>query len=125
MRLHITTPGTWLVLFALIVATAGLEACTPWPGLATGGLAERHQSDWRALLDLEARYDAVQLAGADRFAAGAMVEARLLLTRAQREYEGGLLEDSNHTLTQADSLIASIEHDMTKKRASLRGPARN
>ena len=124
MRLHIKALGNWRVVLAMFVATAGLEACTPWPGPATGGLAERRQTDWRPLLNLEARYNAVQLAGADRFAAGAMVEARLLLTRAQREYEGGLLEDSNLTLTQAERLIALIEDDMSHKRASLRRPPR-
>ena len=117
-------PGIWLAVVFMAVATAGLGACTPWPGLATGGLAERHATDWGPLRTLQERYDTVLKAGADRLAAGRMEEAHLLLIRAQREHEGALVEDADVTLAKAEGVIAGIEHDVGK-RARQRRQARN
>ena len=112
--------GCWLVVWALVASTAGLQACAPWPGMATGGLAERHLTDWPELARLQQRYNAAAVAGADRFQAGKLDVAHLLLIRAQREDEGGLFEDSKLTLTKADSVITEIERDLSKLRASRR-----
>jgi type IV pilus biogenesis protein CpaD/CtpE len=108
--------GIWLVSFVVVAATTALGGCTPWPTYATGGLAERYQTAWAPLAGLERRYDAALRAGGDRFAASRMIDTQLLLARAQREHEGGLIEDANLTLTKADGLLRNIEHDLQARK---------
>ena len=112
-------------LFLAVTGVTALGGCTPWPGPASGGWAERFATDWVALRELQDRYHSAQRSGGDRFAAGQMVEAHLLIIRAQREHEGGLGEDSNLTLAQADRVMTKIEHELRAKRASLHGPPGN
>ena len=125
MAQHLKRPGNWLAVSALVVATVGLEACTAWPGPATGGYAERRPTQWAALLSVQQRHDAAVRAGAQRFAAGRIVELRLLITRAQRENEGGLLADADVTLERADRLMSLIERDLGLARGGDRGRARS
>lgn len=117
-------PIYWLAVLAFAIATAGLEGCTAWPGPATGGLAERKPTQWPALRSLEQRHDAAVRAGGDRFAAGRMAELRLLITRAQREEEGGLLADADVSLAKADRLLAAIERDLNTNHSGNRSRPR-
>ena len=114
------SPRNWQIVWALVVATAGLQACTAWPTPATGGLAERHPTGWVALRHLEERYNWAVKAGGERFAAGRMAELELLITRAQREHDGGLLADSDQTLAKADRVMNAIENDLNSQRTGNR-----
>jgi hypothetical protein len=112
MRLWCVRVVDVLVIALVLVTGAGLTACTPWPGPATGGFAERYRTNWPALQVLEDRYVSAGRAGGVRFAAGRMDEAHLLLIRAQREFEGGLIEDANLSIAKADTVISAIERDL-------------
>jgi hypothetical protein len=101
------------VLIAIaVVLSMGLGGCTPWPVAANGGLAERHPTASVLLLTLESRYDAAAKAGATRFLPGRLAEVELLIIRAKREHEGGLLEDSTVTAAKADLVLSAIERDL-------------
>ena len=119
MRALINRLSCQSAVLAFLVIT-GLQACTPWPGPATGGFAERHPTDWPPLIALEHRYNGAVQAGAERWTAGPIVDARLLLTRAQREYEGGLIEDADLTLSKADGLLTFIERELSRHRTHAR-----
>ena len=125
MSSHLSWPRHLVVVLVLAVATSGLEACTPWPGAATGGFAERYRTDWAPLRIVDGRYNSALQAGANRYAAGRMVDVRLLLTRAQREHEGGLLADSDVTLAKADRAMSAIERDVNIRRTVSRRDPRN
>lgn len=75
-----------------------------WPSEGTGGLAERGKAE-PAFAEAIATLDSLEARGADRFAAGDLAEARLILTRARREQAGGL--------------SAAAEQDMVRLKASF------
>ena len=120
MRSFINRLRCQLSVLAFLVLIAGLQACTPWPGPATGGLAERHPTEWPPLITLEHRYNGAIRAGAERWTAGPIVDARLLLTRAQREHEGGLIDDADLTLAKADVMLTFIERELSRHRTRAR-----
>lgn len=86
--------------------------CAPWPGEATGGLAERHPTDWSAGTAMEERFVALLKAGADARMPARMLDARDLMIRARREYAGGLVKDAERTLGAVDVMLSSIEREM-------------
>ena len=116
MRLRRVRVAEALVVAVVLVTGAGLSACTPWPGPATGGFAERFRTTWPALQMLEDRYADAGRAGGARLQPARMDEAYLLLIRAQREFEGGLVEDANLSLSKADIVISGIERDLRPRR---------
>ena len=119
MLLEMKRLGHALIVLA-VVLTTGLGGCTPWPVAANGGLAERHPTVSAPLLALESRYHAAAKAGADRFSPGRLAEAELLIIRAKREHEGGLIDDCNVTLSKADIVLSAIEHDLSARRTIAR-----
>ena len=112
-----STPSKLLsrrAVLAVAAAGAFLAGCAPWPGEATGGLAERHPSDWVQGRQIEERYMTLANAGADMRMPARMGEARELLIRARREHAGGLIKDAAYTLGAVDTMLSSIEHDMPR-----------
>lgn len=73
---------------------------------------------------MEQRYLDLMRAGANEFAAGRMDEARILMTRALREHEGGLPIEAELTRERAERILATIENDMHSGRSPGRARAR-
>jgi hypothetical protein len=103
------------LLMVMLVAVAGLAGCTPWPMEASGGLAERHATQWGAALQMDDRYQRLFNGGAVSWAPSRMMDARILLARARREHTGELDADAEATLRLADGVLVTLEHDMEKR----------
>lgn len=101
--------GRGIAVTLVMLAVCG---CTPWPEFGGGGMAERHPTRSVAIMELEARCDALSRAGADRLAAAGMYEARLVLRRARREVAGDLLDDAAKSIWRAEALVIAMERDM-------------
>lgn len=99
--------GVSRYLLALGLALSA-TACE-WPQAGTGGLAERQRAQTPAIEQAGATLDRLSAAGGDRYAAADMVDARMLLTRARREYTGGLLAAADTNLARLNVTIERIE----------------
>jgi hypothetical protein len=78
--------------------------CTPWPGRAEGGLAERYDIENPISAELRARYEAVVARGAAQRTPARLLEVKGVIIRAHREWAGGLHIDAERT-SQRLSLI--------------------
>ncbi len=107
--------STAALLWVVIATLVGLSGCTPWPMEASGGLAERHPTNWGAALQLDDRYQRLFNEGAVSWAPARMMEARILLARARREHTGELFDDAEATLRLAHGILTSLEHDTAKR----------
>ena len=88
--------------------TLSATACA-WPQAGSGGLAERQRAQTPAIEQASATLDRLAAAGGDRFAAADMVDARLILTRARREYAGGMTVAADANMTRLGTAIDRIE----------------
>lgn len=109
--------------FCAPLPLAGLGGCVPWPGYATGGLAERHPTESPEIVLLESRYEALAEAGAMQSSAARMTETNLMLMRARREFAAGLVEDAQHSAMQVDAMLAVMERDIRPGRPRARSRA--
>lgn len=103
------------VLLMVLSGSAGLIGCTPWPMEATGGLAERHPAHWGSALQMDDRYQRLFDDGVVSWAPSRMMDARIMLARARREYTGDLFEDAQASLRLADGILTTLEHDQAKR----------
>ena len=87
--------------------------CTPWPIEGTGGFAERHSSTSPLpspeLTNLSDRLNSAIKRGARTSYAAQTAEAELQLTRAQRTWDAGFIEDYIKDYQLLDVLVQDIE----------------
>ena len=94
------------------LAAIGVALCTTaceWPATGTGGLAERGRPADPALEQASATIERMKQSGAEKYAAADLVDARLLLTRAERESAGGLQAAAEGDLVRLNVLFERIE----------------
>jgi hypothetical protein len=91
--------------FALVLSVA---ACG-WPSEGAGGLAERGQPATPAIEEAAETLERLASRGADRFAAGDLAEARLILARASREQAGGLTVAAEQNMVRLKASFERIE----------------
>lgn len=96
-----------LRLAALALALS-VAACS-WPSEGAGGLAERDLPATPAIEEAAATLEKLEARGADRFAAGDLAEARLILARASREQAGGLSVAAEQNLVRLRASFERIE----------------
>ena len=84
------------------------SACD-WPQAGTGGLAERQRAPTPAIEHASTTLDRLSAAGGDRYAAADMFDARTLLTRARRQYAGGLTIAADADMARLNVTIERIE----------------
>lgn len=94
-------------LLALGIALTA-SACD-WPQAGTGGLAERQPAPTPAIEQANNTLERLSVAGGDRYAAADMFEARTLLTRARRQYAGGLTTGADADMARLNVAIGRIE----------------
>jgi len=117
-----------VIKFAVaIFCCGGISGCAifqqPWPEAGHGGFAE-----WRPINDertksLDHRLQLASDRGAQIYAAGAFVDAELLLNRCRRELEAGLDIDAAADLERLDRKTAEVEAELKKGRAYPRPKA--
>ena len=95
--------------YVLALGLALSAAACEWPQAGTGGLAERQPAQTPAIEQAGVTLDRLSAAGGDRYAAADMVDARMLLTRARREYAGGLMTAADTDLARLKVTIERIE----------------
>lgn len=95
----------YLLAFGLALAASACD----WPQAGTGGLAERQSAPTPATEQANNTLDRLSAAGGDRYAAADMVEARTLLTRARRQYAGGLTTGADADMARLNVTIERIE----------------
>lgn len=105
-----------LTLFVLCLSLGG---CSSWPSEGSGGMAELNPPPTACLSAMDARLRALESSNAYVAAPADLVEARLKLVRAQREYVGGLILDSHEHARVADALLTRLE---TKARSAALPP---
>lgn len=111
------TSGFRILAFSCVLLSAlGSSACTPWPRHGTGGLAEQYPTASPRIVALEYRFAELVKLGGDRFMPAMMDEVRGLLTRARREFAGGLLRDADHTMHEAERYMAEVEFRLRRGR---------
>jgi hypothetical protein len=96
----------------ILVICAGLSAtasCTPWPDEGGGGFAERRPSQSPELLGLAHRLQNSIERGARHSYAAQTAEAELQLTRAQRTWSAGFVEDYIKDYQVLDVLVQDVE----------------
>lgn len=84
-------------------------ACTPWPIEGTGGFAERHSSISPELSNLADRLNYAIERGARTYYAAQTAEAELQLTRAQRTWDAGFVEDYSKNYQLLEVLVRDVE----------------
>ena len=94
-----------LLAFGLALSASACD----WPQAGTGGLAERQPALTPAIEQASTALDRLSAAGGDRYAAADMVDARTLLTRARREYAGGLTTAADADMARLNVAIERIE----------------
>lgn len=94
-----------LLMFAFALTASACD----WPQAGTGGLAERQGAPTPAIEQANTTLDRLSAAGGDRYAAADMVEARTLLTRARRQYAGGLTTGADADMARLNVAIERIE----------------
>ena len=100
---------------AMFVLCLSLGGCSSWPSEGSGGMAELNLPPTACLSAMDARLRALESSKAYAAAPADLVEARLKLVRAQREYVGGLILDSHEHARVADALLTRLE---TKARSA-------
>ncbi len=115
MRICIRKLITPIIFSALCTMNA---ACTPWPIEGTGGFAERRSSVSPELSDLANRLKYAIEQGARTSYAAQTAEAELQLTRAQRTWDAGFIEDYTKNYQILEVLVRDIESHGT----STQGP---
>ena len=95
----------YLLAFGLALAASACD----WPQAGTGGLAERQRAPTPAIEQASTALDRLSAAGGDRYAAADMVDARTLLTRARRQYAGGLMIAADADMARLNVAIERIE----------------
>ncbi|MCZ8183943.1 MAG: hypothetical protein O9322_13295 [Beijerinckiaceae bacterium] len=96
-----------LAILVLVASLAG--GCATWPEAGTGGFAERRAVEDPGLQGLTTRYESLRHRGAERWAAGLADEARLLLIRAQRNHQAGLIDDLADDRLRLARVLDAIE----------------
>lgn len=97
--------GLHFAALSLVLSMAGCG----WPSEGAGGLAERDQPATPAIEEAAATLEKLESRGANRFAAGDMAEARLILARASREQVGGLTVAAEQNLVRLKVSFERIE----------------
>ncbi len=95
----------YLLAFGLALAASACD----WPQAGTGGLAERQRAPTPAIEQASTTLDRLSAAGGDRYAAADMFDARTLLTRARRQYAGGLTTGADADMARLNVTIERIE----------------
>lgn len=111
------------ILPMLAFALAGLAGCVgpDWPREGRGGWAERGgeiatrvEPERDPMVDdayaeARRRFDALAVAGGEKYLPGRLADVRLLLVRARREEVSGLRADAGRTLLAVDEALGDIE----------------
>jgi hypothetical protein len=95
--------------YLLALGLALTASACDWPQAGTGGLAERQRAPTPAIEQASSALDRLSAAGGDRYAAADMVDARTLLTRARRQYAGGLTIAADADMARLNVTIERIE----------------
>lgn len=95
-----------LLAAAALALTVG--ACG-WPSSGTGGMAERGRPATPAVEQASATIERMKQSGAEKYAPADLIEARLVLTRAERELAGGLSVAAESDLVRLNVILERID----------------